>query len=159
MFTIVIVGALGSEQLQTTLFEAIDHSGDGNLYDSEASLLLAASGAVQLEYEVTRTDNDGDTVTVADQIDLITDGGSVFSFDDDGPVELAGTSGDMVLENELDTVWSTRTNVAGADAGTGTDDNATTGNDDTVAMGSVAALVNFGADGSGCGKSSSHGCA
>jgi len=32
-----------------------------------------------------RTDNDGDAITVADQIDLITANASFFSFDDDGP--------------------------------------------------------------------------
>lgn len=86
VFTIEIVGAPGAEQLQTTLFEAIDHGSDGNLYDSELVLKLAGDGALRLQYEVTRSDGDGDTVTEADQIDLATANGGLISFDDDGPV-------------------------------------------------------------------------
>ncbi|MFB9175949.1 DUF5801 repeats-in-toxin domain-containing protein, partial [Roseibium salinum] len=87
VFTIQIIDLGGGNyQLQTTLFEAIDHGDDSNLHDSELDLLLDAAGAVQLQYEVTRTDGDGDTVTEADQIDIITNSGSIISFDDDGPI-------------------------------------------------------------------------
>jgi T1SS-143 domain-containing protein len=98
VFTIEIVEApAGSYQLETTLFRAIDHGKDGNLYDSELELYLADNGAVQLKYEVTRSDYDGDTVTTSAMIDLIsraTEGEgeelevinkSYFSFADDGP--------------------------------------------------------------------------
>ena len=70
--------------MQTTLFEALNHGADGNLFDSEQVLALL-NGTVQLQYSVTRTDataTDHATATV----DLITAGGSVFSFDDDGPL-------------------------------------------------------------------------
>ncbi|MDD4855161.1 MAG: DUF5801 repeats-in-toxin domain-containing protein, partial [Sulfuricurvum sp.] len=41
--------------------------------------------AVQLQYEVTRVDGDGDSVTQAGTVNLITNENSYFSFDDDGP--------------------------------------------------------------------------
>jgi Domain of unknown function (DUF5801)/RTX calcium-binding nonapeptide repeat (4 copies) len=81
VFTLKIV----SGQLELTQFEAINHGADGNLFDSELGLKLAGAGAVQLQYSITRTDGDGDFVTTADQINLITSGTSFFSFDDDGP--------------------------------------------------------------------------
>ena len=85
VFTIEIVDTGGGNfQLVLTQFEAIKHT-DNNLFDSVAQLLLSGDGTVQLQYEVTRTDKDGDHITLADQIDLIDDGNSYFSFDDDGP--------------------------------------------------------------------------
>ncbi|MFC5303459.1 hypothetical protein, partial [Azospira restricta] len=97
VFTIEIVN-VGTDdapvyQLQTTLNEALVHTDDPDLFDEAVQLLLAEDGAVQLQYEVTREDADGDTVTDSATVDLIsrsTDGEEVsntsyFSFDDDGP--------------------------------------------------------------------------
>ena len=71
VFTIEIVDVGGGVfQLQLTLNEAIEH-GDNALFDEVAQLLLSGQGAVQLQYEVTRTDGDLDVVTDSDQIDLI----------------------------------------------------------------------------------------
>lgn len=100
VFTIGIVetsAGSGAYQLETTLFRPIDHGADRNHYDTELPLHLEINGAVQLKYEVTRSDFDGDTVTKSAMIDLIsrkTEGEgeeqevvhkSYFSFDDDGP--------------------------------------------------------------------------
>ena len=96
VFTIGIVETpadSGAYQLETTLFRPIDHGADRNHYDAELPLHLAVNGAVQLKYEVTRSDFDGDTVTGSAMIDLISREGegqevvdkSYFSFDDDGP--------------------------------------------------------------------------
>ncbi|PKN39986.1 MAG: hypothetical protein CVU60_17970, partial [Deltaproteobacteria bacterium HGW-Deltaproteobacteria-18] len=43
----------GLYQLQTTLYEALDHGDDNNHFDSALNLLLADEGAVKLQYEVT----------------------------------------------------------------------------------------------------------
>lgn len=73
-------------QLQTTLYQAISHT-DSNLFDASATLqLLSESSSIKLQYSVTRTDGDGDTITESATVDLITREGSYFSFDDDGPV-------------------------------------------------------------------------
>ena len=75
---------------------------------------------MQLEYEVTRTDGDGDVVTESAEVDLITNDASFFSFDDDGPtltvtaevseteaaalaVELDETTGDADRYSSADT--------------------------------------------------------
>jgi len=49
------------------------------------ALLLDEEGAVQLQYSVTITDGDGDSLTKSATVDLISDEQSVFSFEDDGP--------------------------------------------------------------------------
>ena len=122
VLTIAIVGAPGSVQIQTTLFEALNHGADGNLFDSEQVMSLL-NGTVQLQYSVTRTDSDGDAITRTATIDLITTGGSVFSFDDDGPtLTVAANAGAAaLLATELDeTVGADRYNTAlaeGEDAG------------------------------------------
>jgi len=90
VFTIEIVDVGGGVfQLQTTLFEAINHGDDGaataDLFDETVQLLLSGAGAVQLQYTVTRTDGDGDTIVKSDALNLITSGSSSFFFDDDGP--------------------------------------------------------------------------
>uniref|UniRef100_UPI001FCB1FB2 retention module-containing protein n=1 Tax=Aeromonas fluvialis TaxID=591962 RepID=UPI001FCB1FB2 len=95
VFTIAIVG----EQLQTILFEALEHPNNAT-FDEALQLQLLADGAVQLQYAVTRVDADGDSITRSATVDLIShttlegdgesqEGGvsttSYFSFDDDGP--------------------------------------------------------------------------
>ena len=60
------------QQMQTTLFEAINHGADGNLFDREIRLLLSGVGAVQLQFSATATDGDGDPNTQTATIDLIT---------------------------------------------------------------------------------------
>jgi uncharacterized protein YegL len=93
VLTIEIVespAASGLYQLQTTLYEALDHGDDGNKFDSALDLLLADEGAIKLQYEVTRTDADGDSVTENAAVNLIDDAASFFSFDDDGPSMAVG---------------------------------------------------------------------
>ena len=92
VFTIAIVG----NQLQTTLFEALEHP-DSARFDEALQLQLVEDGAVQLQYTVTRVDADGDSVTESATVDLIAHAGgngegedgprdtSYFSFEDDGP--------------------------------------------------------------------------
>ncbi|KKB79369.1 hypothetical protein VW29_17555 [Devosia limi DSM 17137] len=87
-------------QLQTTLYKAIAHT-DANQFDATATLqLLADSGPIQLQYSVTRTDGDGDSVTEAAVVDLITSNGSYFTFDDDGPQVTASvnSAGGLTLD-------------------------------------------------------------
>ena len=119
---IVNVGTVADPvyQLVTTQYEALDHGADDNLFDSALNLLLEGEGSVQLEYEVTRTDGDGDVVTESAEVDLITNDASFFSFDDDGPtltvtaevseteaaalaVELDETTGDADRYSSADT--------------------------------------------------------
>ena len=101
VFSIAIVGSPGSEQLQTTLFEALNHGSDGNRFDSELVLLLVGGGPVQLKYEVTRSDGDGDAVTQSATVDLIGTQGSSISFDDDGPAaSLTLNAGAAVVVDE-----------------------------------------------------------
>ena len=119
---IVNVGTAGAPeyQLVTTQYEALDHGADDNLFDSALNLLLEGEGSVQLEYEATRTDGDGDVVTESAEVDLITNDASFFSFDDDGPtltvtaevseteaaalaVELDETTGDADRYSSADT--------------------------------------------------------
>ncbi|MBA4097943.1 MAG: hypothetical protein C0484_14410, partial [Rhodospirillum sp.] len=84
VFTIEIIEVNPGEfQLQTTLFEALVH-GDNTKFDESVQLLLE-EGTVQLQYDVTRTDGDGDEVTASKSINLISEEGSYFTFDDDGP--------------------------------------------------------------------------
>jgi hypothetical protein len=66
VFTIAIVG----EQLQTTLFEALEHPNNAT-FDEAVQLQLVADGAVQLQYDVTRVDADGDSITQSATVDLI----------------------------------------------------------------------------------------
>ncbi|GAB6110854.1 DUF5801 repeats-in-toxin domain-containing protein [Desulfomicrobium salsuginis] len=120
---IVSVGDPAAYQLQTTLYEALDHGPGGNQFDSAVDLLLSGEGSVQLQYEVTRTDADGDFVTDSAAVDLVTNETSYFSFDDDGPtlsVEVAMSESEAAaLESHLDeTVGLDR----GADADGNTDD-------------------------------------
>ncbi|WP_332309740.1 DUF5801 repeats-in-toxin domain-containing protein [Aeromonas encheleia] len=103
VFSIQIVDVGGGVlQLQTTQFEALAHGSDG-LFDEALSLLLN-QGSLALQYEVIRTDADGDPVRVSDSIVLADGERSVFSFDDDGPtvglaVEAPGLGTVMVDES------------------------------------------------------------
>jgi hypothetical protein len=74
-------------QLQTTLFEALNHGVDSpSLFDETVQLLLGEGKQLQLQYEVTRIDADGDQIVDSAQITLADQNTSVFSFDDDGPI-------------------------------------------------------------------------
>lgn len=84
VFKIEIIGSGASAQLQTTLFEAIKHS-DGNLFDAETVLKVIGNVTIGLEYDVERTDSDGDDDDDSATITLISANNSVISFDDDGP--------------------------------------------------------------------------
>ncbi|WP_165493847.1 hypothetical protein, partial [Azotobacter chroococcum] len=53
-------------------------------------------GALELQYQVTRSDAEGDTVVASDTILLADDATSVFSFDDDGPLPLSPVAGSIV---------------------------------------------------------------
>jgi T1SS-143 domain-containing protein len=83
VFTIEIVDINGETQLQTTLFEAIEH-GNTSSFD-EALELLTQNGNLELQYEVTRTDADGDSDTDSASIALANPISSAISFEDDGP--------------------------------------------------------------------------
>lgn len=76
-------------QLQTTLYEAIDHSdsNSGNAFDDVINLYSIGEqeGKLALEYTVTRTDGDGDSITKSKSITLVSEETSIFSFEDDGP--------------------------------------------------------------------------
>ncbi|MGL6420247.1 DUF5801 repeats-in-toxin domain-containing protein, partial [Aeromonas allosaccharophila] len=98
MFTIKIVNVADAGdppvyQLETTLYEALDH-GDNARFDEAVNLLLSQDGAVQLQHSVTVVDGDGDSITRSATVELISRStdeeevvsqSSVFSFDDDGP--------------------------------------------------------------------------
>ncbi|WP_230848193.1 DUF5801 repeats-in-toxin domain-containing protein, partial [Aeromonas veronii] len=89
VFTIKIVNVADAGdppvyQLETTLYEALDHD-DNATFDEAVNLLLSQDGAVQLQYSVTVVDGDGDSVTDSATVTLIAGERSVFSFDDDGP--------------------------------------------------------------------------
>ncbi|MDP9940041.1 retention module-containing protein [Ectopseudomonas alcaliphila] len=106
VFTIKIVDIGGGElQLQTTLFEAIRHGDNDDRFDESIDLLITAGGPLQLLYEVTRTDADGDPVTDSGRLTLVDGNSSVFSFDDDGPqqtVEVCLNADLAVLKVSLD---------------------------------------------------------
>ncbi|MER9496241.1 VCBS domain-containing protein, partial [Mesorhizobium sp. M0320] len=144
VLTIAITGAPGAEQLQTTLYEALNHGADGNKFDSELNLSLTNGGQVQLQYEVTRQDGDGDTVTEKATVDLIDGKGSAFSFDDDGPKAI-GTA-QITANVDEDGLHNSQS--------TGNADNLqpgeVTGTNSAVAIGAAGALnaiVDFGSDG------------
>ncbi|MER9035636.1 VCBS domain-containing protein, partial [Mesorhizobium sp. M0924] len=144
VLTIAITGAPGAEQLQTTLYEALNHGADGNKFDSELNLSLTNGGQVQLQYEVTRQDGDGDTITEKATVDLINGQGSAFSFDDDGP-KVTGIA-QVTANVDEDGLHNSQS--------TGNADNLqpgeVTGTNSAVAIGAAGALnaiVDFGSDG------------
>lgn len=85
VFTIAIVTVDGQPQLQTTLFEAIRHPDNNQRFDEAADLLIKHQGSLQLQYQVTRVDGDGDAVTRTAKVELAGGNSSYFSFQDDGP--------------------------------------------------------------------------
>ncbi|CAN7554886.1 retention module-containing protein [Pseudomonas sp. LjRoot71] len=99
VFRIEIVGAPGNPQLQTTLYEAIHHTGTNATFDEQLNLLLSENGSLSLQYEVTRIDGDGDTIKDAAQITLANANGSVFGFDDDGP-DITNEMATLILDDE-----------------------------------------------------------
>ncbi|MER9788668.1 DUF5801 repeats-in-toxin domain-containing protein, partial [Mesorhizobium sp. M0162] len=145
VLTIAITGAPGAEQLQTTLYEALNHGADGNKFDSELNLALTNGGQVQLQYEVTRQDGDGDTITENATVDLINGQGSAFSFDDDGPKVIGAAQVTAnVDEDGLHNSQST------GNADNPQLDGEVTGTNSAVAIGAAGALnaiVDFGSDG------------
>ena len=124
VFTLAIIGVPGSEQLQLTQLEAIDHDAapgsdeTPDLFDEVVGLFTAQGSAVGLQLEVTRTDKDGDHITQSAVVPLIGPAGEgaptpFFSFDDDGPdVTLAGAT---VAEENGPTVNGTWTLDPGSD--------------------------------------------
>ncbi|WP_101048796.1 retention module-containing protein [Macromonas nakdongensis] len=144
VFSIAIVNTGTAQapvyQLQTTLYEAIDHSaaqgGDEAKFDEALALNLAEDGALQLQYSVTREDADGDSITESATVDLVSrstdeeteevSDTSYFSFDDDGPLaavpnaSLLGTVTPAKLDesklpaNGGDGVYSATVSVAAA---------------------------------------------
>lgn len=85
VFTIAIVTVDGQPQLQTTLFEAIRHPDNDQRFDEALDLLIKHQGSLQLQYQVTRVDGDGDAVTRTAKVELAGGNSSYFSFQDDGP--------------------------------------------------------------------------
>lgn len=149
VFTIAIVG----EQLQTTLFEALEHPNNGT-FDEAVQLQLLTDGAVQLQYTVTREDADGDSITQSATVDLIShttvegegqeglvSNTSYFSFDDDGPRA-------AVADAVLDTLVLDETRKVGTEQD---------GNSDPAGKASVSAdfadnfvtSIDYGTDGPG----------
>jgi hypothetical protein len=121
VLTIAIVGAPGSEQLQTTLFEALVHPNTAT-FDEAVQMLLGfgesedEAPVIRLQYEVTRVDGDGDSVTQAAQIDLVSVETSAFSFDDDGPA-VSDLNAGTIDENSGDTDLGVAATVLGIDGG------------------------------------------
>ncbi|MCO4174573.1 DUF5801 domain-containing protein, partial [Aeromonas veronii] len=125
VFTIKIVNVADAGdplvyQLETTLYEALDH-GDNATFDEAVNLLLSQDGAVQLQYCVTVVDGDGDSLTRSATVDLISRStdeqevvsqSSVFSFDDDGPGVTAMTLAGSVTTDESTQLGVTVTSVA-----------------------------------------------
>jgi len=137
VFSIEIVDVGGGVfQLQTTLYEALDHGDDGSasadLFDETVQLMLSDGGPVQLQFDVTRVDGDNDTISQSAQIDLITTQGSAFSFDDDGPAAptLTANSAQTVVHDE----------TPGVDTGTGDDDVASSTQIGAAPVDTIAAL-------------------
>ncbi|MBA4026589.1 MAG: hemolysin-type calcium-binding protein, partial [Gordonia sp.] len=155
VFTIAIVDAGGGVlQLQTTLFEALVH-GDNSKFDETVELLVT-QGLVQLEYEVTRTDDDGDPITDSATIDLVSNEGSYFTFDDDGPSLTVNpsTQGTGGLAVELDETVGTDRAASGEVADGNTDDAGPgLGQKTSTVPGGLKALFlvggDFGSDGPG----------
>ena len=134
-----------NNQLQTTLYEAINHGQDGNAFDSNKPLQLVGDGAVQLSYSVTRVDADGDSATDKDSIDLISKNSSTISFDDDGP-KLVG--GEIRVTGEVDEDGLTGANADDGRTGETTGTNSASFTSTNV-NGALSALVDFGSDGKG----------
>ncbi|WP_268010894.1 DUF5801 repeats-in-toxin domain-containing protein, partial [Aeromonas veronii] len=125
VFTIKIVNVADAGdppvyQLDTTLYEALDHD-DNATFDEAVNLLLSQDGAVQLQYCVTVVDGDGDSLTRSATVDLISRStdeqevvsqSSVFSFDDDGPGVTAMTLASSVTTDESTQLGVTVTSVA-----------------------------------------------
>ena len=76
-----------SNQLQVTLLEPLNHATDGSTaYDEVLSLWTVGTGtALQLQYSVTQTDADGDSITRSDSVNIASTNAGALSFDDDGP--------------------------------------------------------------------------
>ena len=148
VFTLAIVDVGGGVfQLQLTVFEAIHHGDDGNLYDHEIPLLLTNDDVLQLQFTFSVTDGDGDSLTRSDVIDLASATTSVFSFDDDGPINNLATESMTVHEDALDNFDAGYVGP-GIEGSKGNDEGGkTTTATFTYAM--IAALVNFGSDGAG----------
>jgi VCBS repeat-containing protein len=134
VFSIQIVDVGGVLQLQTTQFEALEH-GDTDLFDEALSLLLS-QGSLELQYTVTRTDAEGDSVDESGSIVLADSKNSVFSFDDDGPVN-NGTAltAKTVYEDSLNTVGAVGNTDGGLQPVTA-----------TLLASELAGLVSAGAD-------------
>ncbi len=148
VFTIEITGLPGSEQLQTTLYEALDHGDDGaasaDLFDETVQLMLSSGGPVQLQYNVTRTDSEGDSVSQSAQIDLITDQGSPFDFDDDGPQLNDASPVSATVDEDALTVQSDGNIDTGRPGETGSLTPSATA---SGGPGTLTPLVDFGSDG------------
>ena len=84
-------------QLQNTLYEAIKHEGTTTTHDEAAFLTLKTAGTnVTLLFDGVITDRDNDSVPSSSSLDLITTTTTFFSFEDDGPMTDASTSGKAV---------------------------------------------------------------
>ncbi|MEE4465269.1 DUF5801 repeats-in-toxin domain-containing protein, partial [Azotobacter chroococcum] len=138
-----------------TLIEALDNGND-TLFD-EAVALLLSEGALELQYQVTRSDAEGDTIVASDTILLADNDKSVFSFDDDGPTQtvtaVAGAAAQLEVELDETTGGSDRY-AAGETPDTYlNDDNGYLAQVTTAVAGGLAALFtvsgSYGSDGAG----------
>ena len=110
VFTIAIVTVDGQPQLQTTLFEAIRHPDNDQRFDEAVDLLIKHQGSLQLQYQVTRVDGDGDAVTRTAKVELAGGNSSYFSFQDDGPKIIKFELGHSVKLYVDESVGSTGSN-------------------------------------------------
>ncbi len=85
VFSIAIINTGDGPQLQTTLFEALVHDDNDARLDEVANLRIDGVGALELVYEVTRTDGDDDAISATGRLELASSNGGYLSFQDDGP--------------------------------------------------------------------------
>ncbi|MEQ1775760.1 MAG: DUF5801 repeats-in-toxin domain-containing protein, partial [Burkholderiales bacterium] len=141
VFTLSV--APGTGVVTLTQFKEIDHVNDndgGAVYDDQFAVL--ANGLVSLTGTATTTDGDGDVATDTETIDM---GGNV-RFADDGPSLTGQTVTRTVDEDDINTAWSEGTNPYDGNAdGSDTENNAGQ-NDPAFVSGTLAGLVNSGAD-------------
>jgi T1SS-143 domain-containing protein len=97
---------LSLAQINVDHYLPIDHGNDSNYYDTEAILrtVLASEDRLDLVLTSSATDKDGDVDTDTASVAIVTDGESMFSFDDDGPKAVISEDIGTVAHDETDGV-------------------------------------------------------
>ena len=135
----------GSGQVTLTQMETIDHEQPGSSSGFDTQFAELGTNLVSLTATVTATDKDGDTDSKTASIDL---GGNV-RFADDGPSLTGSTISVKVNEDDIDTNWSEGTSPHGQyyyDPENDGDNSYTENAGGAIVKGSLAGLVNSGAD-------------